>query len=42
MAPARITGFLGPNGAGKTTILRMLLGLVNPASGEAFVSAGTP
>nr|HPM52695.1 ATP-binding cassette domain-containing protein [Rhodoglobus sp.] len=35
--PGRVTGFLGPNGAGKTTTLRMLLGLVNPASGVATI-----
>jgi ABC-2 type transport system ATP-binding protein len=32
-----ITGFLGPNGAGKTTTLRMILGLVSPSRGRAFV-----
>jgi ABC-2 type transport system ATP-binding protein len=37
----RITGFLGPNGAGKTTTLRMLLGLVHPTGGDAFVE-GVP
>jgi ABC-2 type transport system ATP-binding protein len=32
-----VTGFLGPNGAGKTTTLRLLLGLAEPASGNALV-----
>lgn len=32
-----IFGFLGPNGAGKTTTIGMLLGLVQPSAGRAFV-----
>ncbi len=32
-----IFGFLGPNGAGKSTSIKMLLGLVKPGGGEAFV-----
>ena len=32
-----IFGFLGPNGAGKTTTLRIILGLLDPTSGEAHV-----
>jgi ABC-2 type transport system ATP-binding protein len=32
-----IFGFLGPNGAGKSTSIKMLLGLVHPTDGEAFV-----
>ena len=32
-----IFGFLGPNGAGKTTTLKMLMGLIFPTGGEAFI-----
>lgn len=32
-----IFGFLGPNGAGKTTTIKMLLSIIEPSAGEAFV-----
>jgi ABC-2 type transport system ATP-binding protein len=32
-----IFGFLGPNGAGKSTSIKMLLGLVHPTDGSAFL-----
>ena len=43
--PGEIFGFLGPNGAGKTTTIRILLDLIRPTRGEAFlfgVPTGTP
>jgi ABC-2 type transport system ATP-binding protein len=36
-----IFGLLGPNGAGKTTALRMLLGIIDPSSGERRVLGHT-
>ena len=36
-----IFGLLGPNGAGKTTALRMLLGIIDPSSGERCVLGHT-
>ncbi len=32
-----VTGLLGPNGAGKSTILHMIVGLLQPSSGEVKV-----
>lgn len=35
-------GIVGPNGGGKTTLLRTILGLVQPASGEVILFGGPP
>ncbi|HEU5419041.1 MAG TPA: ABC transporter ATP-binding protein [Streptosporangiaceae bacterium] len=37
VAPGQVYGFLGPNGAGKTTTIRMLLGLIAPGAGRAWL-----
>jgi ABC-2 type transport system ATP-binding protein len=42
IATGGVHGFLGPNGAGKTTTLRLLLGLLYPDSGEAYVLGADP
>lgn len=34
---AEIFGFLGPNGAGKSTTIRLLLSLIHPTAGEAWI-----
>lgn len=37
IAPASMTAVIGANGSGKSTLIRMLAGLVHPASGEILL-----
>lgn len=41
VAPGEVFGFLGPNGAGKSTTIRLLMGMVRPTTGAAWL-AGHP
>ena len=36
--PGRLTGLVGPDGAGKTTLMRLMAGLMRPASGSLTVA----
>ena len=36
-----IYGFLGPNGAGKTTVMKMIMNLIKPTSGEIIICGET-
>jgi iron complex transport system ATP-binding protein len=42
LTPASVTGIIGPNGSGKTTVLRLLCGVLRPASGTILLHGSTP
>jgi len=37
VSPREVFGYLGPNGAGKTTTIRLLMDMVSPTGGTAYV-----
>src|ERR1700686_4393665 len=37
VASQEVFGYLGPNGAGKTTTIRLLMGMIKPSAGAAYV-----
>jgi ABC-type multidrug transport system ATPase subunit len=37
VSPQEVFGYLGPNGSGKTTTIRLLMGMIRPTHGSAYV-----
>jgi ABC-2 type transport system ATP-binding protein len=37
VSPGEVFGYLGPNGAGKTTTIRLLMGMIRPTRGAAYI-----
>ena len=37
ISPQEVFGYLGPNGSGKTTTIRLLMGMIRPTRGSAYI-----
>jgi ABC-2 type transport system ATP-binding protein len=37
VSPQEVFGYLGPNGSGKTTTIRLLMGMIRPTRGSAYI-----
>src|SRR3981081_2669619 len=37
VAPQEVFGYLGPNGAGKSTTIRLLMDMIRPSGGVAYI-----
>ncbi len=42
VAPGEVIGVAGPNGAGKSTLISLLLGVLNPTTGQVRIAGQTP
>jgi len=42
LRPGVVAGIIGPNGSGKTTVLRLLGGILRPATGSVLLKGTTP
>jgi ABC-type multidrug transport system fused ATPase/permease subunit len=42
ISPGQVVAFVGPSGAGKTSLIDVLLGVVNPNTGEISISEHSP
>jgi ABC-type multidrug transport system fused ATPase/permease subunit len=42
ITPGQVVAFVGPSGAGKTSLIDILLGVINPDSGQVVISGNSP